>query len=60
MTLETAGALPKTRERRRGPLDLNHLRSWVCVNFLMGMEIVGVGASTLHHQVAAKEKYNNQ
>lgn len=62
MTLETAGAVPRTHEGRR-PLDLNHLRSWVCVNFVMEMEIVCADESVLGQRVAAekrKEKSGNR
>ena len=62
MTLETASAVPRTHEGRR-PLDLNHLRSWVCVNFLREMEIVCVDESVLGQRVAAekrKEKSGNR
>ena len=55
MTLETAGAVPKTHLGRR-PLDLSRLRSWVYVNFAMGMGIGYAGACTLRHWVAANKK----
>lgn len=55
MTLETAGAVPRTHEGRRR-LDLNHLRSWVCVNFVREMEIVCADESVLGQRVAAKKR----